>query len=98
MINEKKNQLHLQRLLDIDNWLLKRNFKKVKSALVPMMTDNKKLWEEIQKNPQMTENQFLKIAEQIQQNNSQKKMIQILKKSPEITEKEMLPQVTKILK
>ena len=57
--------LNLKISLKIDDWLLQTSFNNLESALAPFQVDNKKLWEEIQKNPTMSEKEFLKIVRKL---------------------------------
>ena len=56
---------NLLRAEKIDAWLEKRDFNTWESNLAPMQVSNKKLWEEIEKNPMMSEEEFLEIVRKL---------------------------------
>ena len=63
MISREQNILSLERFLNIVNWVLKRDFSSWQANIGIMSADGEKLWEAIQSNPQMSEEEFIEIVE-----------------------------------
>lgn len=63
MISREQNILSLERFLNIVNWVLKRDFSSWQANIGIMSADGEKLWETIQSNPQMSEEEFIEIVE-----------------------------------
>ena len=59
--------LNLKISENIDNWLEKRNFNTWEANLAPMQVSNKQLREEIEKNPTMSEDEFLEIVRKLRE-------------------------------
>lgn len=49
---------NLKILLNIDEWLLKRDFKELESAIILFQVNPQVVWQQIQKNPNMSEKNF----------------------------------------
>ena len=62
MLLTNEGKLNLETLLAIDEWLLERNFKKLESAMNLFKVNPQKVWEQIQLNPFMSEQEFLEIS------------------------------------
>jgi hypothetical protein len=62
MLLTNEGKLNLETLLAIDEWLLERNFKELESAMNLFKVNPQNVWEQIQLNPFMSEQEFLEIS------------------------------------
>ena len=65
MISREQNILSLERLLNIYNWVVERGFGSWQATIGLLQADGEKLWEAIQSNPQMSEEEFIEIVEML---------------------------------